>query len=267
MKKLLLVVFATLSINSYSQDAINTLNTFFNLLNHEEYELAFNMTENNLWKPFENFKTTVWGGFKNIKLINSKDKYYESKYGANRILECRLTGIDINNNKFVDVIFDFHIKEDKFGKSIIVRMIHPQINTNNSPKVKKDYVGSNEKDPSKEVLGRNISKDESFAILLKNIERYNELQNQSSRHYDQSYKYEYRTGTSGNFTYNYDVYGEDEDGNDVSGSVSINGNCNCGSGSIENEEGDEIDIVINWVAYGVMHGEDDEGREYTLHAE
>jgi len=81
-------------------------------------------------------------------------------------------------------------------------------------------------------------------------------------HIDSDYKYEYRTGTSGSYEYNYDVNGSDYDGNDVSGNISVSGKY--GEGTIEDANGDERDVEVEWVRYGVMEATDEDGNTYEL---
>ncbi len=81
-------------------------------------------------------------------------------------------------------------------------------------------------------------------------------------HKDPNYKYEYRTGTSGNYEYNYDISGSDEDGNNVSGNIDIEGKY--GSGTIEDEDGNEKNIDVEWIDKGVLEGTDEDGNSYDL---
>lgn len=76
------------------------------------------------------------------------------------------------------------------------------------------------------------------------------------------YKYEYRTGGSAGYEYNYDISGEDEYGNSVSGNIDIQGKY--GSGYIEDEDGNEREIDVEWVDYGVLQGTDEDGNSYEL---
>jgi hypothetical protein len=78
----------------------------------------------------------------------------------------------------------------------------------------------------------------------------------------QNVKYEYRTGNSGNYNYNYDVEGEDQNGNYVSGNVEISSNG--GDGYINDDEGNEIYIEVEWVGYGQIEGTDENGNNYDL---
>ena len=74
------------------------------------------------------------------------------------------------------------------------------------------------------------------------------------------FKYESISGSS----YNYDIYGEDEYGNSVTGNVDIDGDINYGDGYIEDEYGNEKYIEVEWVDWGEMEGEDEDGVSYTL---
>lgn len=84
-------------------------------------------------------------------------------------------------------------------------------------------------------------------------------------HEDDRYKYENRAGNSGNYQYNYDVDGTGSDGNNVSGNVDIQGKY--GSGMIEDENGNKIDVEVEWTGYGTMEGTDDDGNTYELNPE
>ena len=80
-----------------------------------------------------------------------------------------------------------------------------------------------------------------------------------------NYKYEYRNGTSGNYEYNYDVEGSDENGNSVTGNINIQGKY--GSGTIEDENGNELDVEVEWTGNGTLEATDDEGNTYELNPE
>lgn len=88
--------------------------------------------------------------------------------------------------------------------------------------------------------------------------------NETSNNYykNPEYKYEYRTGGSGNYEYNYDISGSDQDGNSVSGNIDINGKY--GSGYIEDQDGNEKYIDVEWVDYGELEGTDEEGNTYEF---
>lgn len=76
------------------------------------------------------------------------------------------------------------------------------------------------------------------------------------------YKYNNRTrGVSGNYDYNYDVSGDGENGY-VSGNIDIEGKY--GSGYLEDEEGNEISVDVEWVDYGVLEATDEDGNTYDL---
>jgi len=80
-----------------------------------------------------------------------------------------------------------------------------------------------------------------------------------------NYKYEYRNGTSGNYEYNYDVEGSDENGNSVTGNINIQGKY--GSGTIEDENGNERDVDVEWTGNGTLEATDYEGNTYELNPE
>lgn len=81
-------------------------------------------------------------------------------------------------------------------------------------------------------------------------------------HTDPNYKYEYRTGSSSNYEYNYDVRGSDENGNSVSGNIDIDGKY--GTGTIEDENGNEKELDVEWIDYGKLEGTDEDGNTYDL---
>jgi len=87
-------------------------------------------------------------------------------------------------------------------------------------------------------------------------------QSEDSYHTDPNYKYEYRTGGSGDYEYNYDISGSDENGNSVYGNVDIQGRS--GSGYIEDDYGNQKDIEVEWIDYGVLEGTDEDGNAYEL---
>jgi hypothetical protein len=80
--------------------------------------------------------------------------------------------------------------------------------------------------------------------------RTNSSRETNPRHYDNQYKYEYRTGNTNDYQYNYDVNGSDPDGNSVYGNVDMDGKY--GSGTIEDDDGNEIEVDVEWVDYGQM---------------
>ncbi len=84
----------------------------------------------------------------------------------------------------------------------------------------------------------------------------------SNYHSNPNYKYEYRKGYKNNYEYNYDVNGSDQDGNGVSGNIDVSGKY--GTGTIEDENGNEKSIDVEWVDYGVMEGTDEDGNSYEL---
>ncbi|REG90484.1 hypothetical protein [Flavobacterium aquicola] len=84
-------------------------------------------------------------------------------------------------------------------------------------------------------------------------------------HKDLKHKYEYRTGTYGNYKYNYMVNGLDQEGDSVSGIINIKGKY--GAGIIINKDKETIDIKVEWMDYGKLKGNDDEGNHYQLEAD
>lgn len=84
-------------------------------------------------------------------------------------------------------------------------------------------------------------------------------------HEDDRFKYEFRTGEDGDYIYNYDVFGYDEEGRDVSGNIYISGKY--GEGYIQDQDGNEKYVDVEWVDWGVLEGFDEEGTYYQLEVE
>ena len=84
-------------------------------------------------------------------------------------------------------------------------------------------------------------------------------------HTDREYKYEYRTGPTGSYEYNYDVTGTDEYGNEIGGNIDISGKY--GTGTIEDADGNEKAIDVEWVDYGVLEATDEDGNTYEMEVE
>ena len=93
-------------------------------------------------------------------------------------------------------------------------------------------------------------------------ESYSGNNSDGTYHTDSNYKYEYRTGTSGDYEYNYDVNGSDWDGNGVSGNVDMDGKY--GSGTIEDENGNSVDVDVEWIGKGQLEATDGDGNTYDL---
>jgi len=95
------------------------------------------------------------------------------------------------------------------------------------------------------------------------LQSYDEDLDQETADEFSEYKYNHRSGTPGNYEYNYDISGEDEDGNSVTGNVDIRGKF--GSGFITDEDGNEKSIDVQWIAYGILNGTDEDGISYEFH--
>jgi FlaG/FlaF family flagellin (archaellin) len=76
------------------------------------------------------------------------------------------------------------------------------------------------------------------------------------------FKYESRSGSSGNYEYNYDISGYDNNGNAVSGNIDIQGRY--GSGTIEDQDGNQKSIDVEWVGNGELEGTDEDGNSYEF---
>lgn len=88
---------------------------------------------------------------------------------------------------------------------------------------------------------------------------------QATLHTDTVYQYEFRTGESGNYKYNYDVIGTDDLGNPITGNVSMQDKY--GVGVLTDEEGNAIEVTLEWVGYGELMAEDEEGNVWELGVE
>jgi hypothetical protein len=84
----------------------------------------------------------------------------------------------------------------------------------------------------------------------------------STFHKDTAYEYEYRIGKSSDYQYNYDVSGEDENGNEITGNVTVDGKY--GNGILTNFDGEELEVEVEWIDYGVLKATDINGNEYEL---
>lgn len=109
---------------------------------------------------------------------------------------------------------------------------------------------------------QNSYEQDAYSPKNSDYNNINSGSNLNNYHKNPEYKYEYRTGSSGNYEYNYDVSGSDENGGSVNGNIDIRGKY--GSGTIQNEDGDDIDIDVEWTDYGVLEGSDDDGNTYDL---
>lgn len=84
-------------------------------------------------------------------------------------------------------------------------------------------------------------------------------------HTDTIHKYEHRTGESGDYQYNYDVSGIDENGNDVTGNIFVQDKY--GEGILADDEGNKVEVQVEWTGYGKLKATDDEGHEYELYVD
>lgn len=86
-----------------------------------------------------------------------------------------------------------------------------------------------------------------------------------TRHTDSQYKYEFRSGESGEYKYHYDVTGTDADGNTINGAVDVSGKY--GNGVIEDTDGNEVEVSVEWVGQGELRAEDSDGNVWDLEVE
>lgn len=84
-------------------------------------------------------------------------------------------------------------------------------------------------------------------------------------HTDTAYQYEFRTGGPSHYKYNYDVTGTDDLGNPITGNVSMQGKY--GAGVLVDKDGNEIEVTLEWVDYGELKAEDEEGNLWELEVE
>lgn len=106
------------------------------------------------------------------------------------------------------------------------------------------------------------SRDERVEVTYSPVPTRSE---QATLHVDTAYQYEFRTGESGNYKYNYDVIGIDGQGNPMSGNVSMQGKY--GSGILLDHHDNEIEVTLEWVSYGELRAEDNEGNIWDLKVE
>lgn len=118
--------------------------------------------------------------------------------------------------------------------------------------------------PSNAVESQSFYNSPKDTILPEDIETITPEEAQTF-HKNKSYEYEYRTGHSGAYEYNYDVIGYDENGNEVAGNINISGKY--GAGKIEDKNGNELDINVEWYDHGKLKGEDENGTTYELTVE
>jgi len=85
---------------------------------------------------------------------------------------------------------------------------------------------------------------------------------EATLHTDTTYQYEFRTGESGHYKYNYDVVGTDSSDNPIRGNVSMQGKY--GAGVLLDKSGNEIEVTLEWVDYGELKAEDEEGNVWDL---
>ena len=107
------------------------------------------------------------------------------------------------------------------------------------------------------------SQEDNSVHLLEVSEKTEEVvSSDQNYHTDSNYKYEHRTGTTGNYEYNYDVSGYDSEANEVSGNISIQNND--GTGTLLDQDGNEIDVDVEWIDNGKLKGTDVDGNEFEL---
>lgn len=91
---------------------------------------------------------------------------------------------------------------------------------------------------------------------------YSEEVSEETSHTDAAYKYENRVGVSGDYQYTYDVSGANKNGDAVTGTITVRDKY--GEGSVIDEEGNEIDVEVEWIGKGILKATDDDGNEYEL---
>ena len=128
-------------------------------------------------------------------------------------------------------------------------------------------TGCSKKNESNSTPSNSFQKIETFTSkpnkeTTKKSEFEHKFSDKDKYHSDSRYKYKYRTGQSRNYDYNYDVNGTDENGNSVSGNIDISGKY--GTGYIEDEEGNEKEIDVEWIDYGQLEATDEDGNTYEL---
>ena len=83
---------------------------FISKLNNGDYKHAYRMTSNLLWKNEEHFTKIAWGNLTDFKILSKpQNKYYESKWNADEILNLKFSAFDSKENKNRILDFDFHM--------------------------------------------------------------------------------------------------------------------------------------------------------------
>ncbi|AUP78334.1 hypothetical protein [Flavivirga eckloniae] len=136
------------NVKNEQTTAINTIKTFFDALNNENYYEAYKLTNHAKWNSLDNFKTYL-KNWKITEISEFKGKSYYSKYGADTIINVKYSGtVDkslVNSNRD----FDFHLKKYNNDWKII-RLYNPK--NPNIDILKKKEVPSSAEDAVRSFL-------------------------------------------------------------------------------------------------------------------
>ena len=107
-------------------NAESTLKMFAKHMSNESWRSAYELTDNELWHPFNTFKNDAWGNLNQFSISSPpSSKVYDSDYGADQIYEMGLRAYDNKEQVWRDMLFDYHLKQTN-GAWKIVRMINPK---------------------------------------------------------------------------------------------------------------------------------------------
>jgi hypothetical protein len=139
----------SVSLNSTSKPEL-LIEHFFNHIKKKEFEKAYQLTDNELWKPYLNFSGDVWGNYTSTVPIKILKKNYHSKYGANQILEVTFVAYDLKEKKENELKYDFHLKRIEESWKI-VRMTYAKAETT---WYKDDPLYKGKDDPKMKIFNR-----------------------------------------------------------------------------------------------------------------
>lgn len=111
--------------NQLKDPAVNTLITFFDNLNSENYLEAYGLTNHARWNSLSNFKNYL-GLWKILDVNEINGKSYYSRYGADTILNVKYRGIVDESETILDLDFDYHLKKFNNASWKIVRIYEPR---------------------------------------------------------------------------------------------------------------------------------------------
>jgi curved DNA-binding protein CbpA len=120
-----LLVANSLTINN-NLSPTETIQLFFKLVNARKYKLAYMLTNDSLWHPYENFANNAWGNLSNLQAEVFMKKDFLSMYGGDMILEAGYHVYDEDKKINEMRTHDFHLKKNAIGNWQIIRLTEPQ---------------------------------------------------------------------------------------------------------------------------------------------